>query len=223
VQDQQEFRFLMQRVQAGCPEAAQQLLERYGHHIVRVVRRRLHRKLRSKFDSEDFVQAVWASFFALDLSRYQFDSPEALIGFLANLARNKVVEEVRLRLHTLKHDITREHSLYESSGHAAGEVPARQPTPSEIAVAREQWDRLLEDQPEHHQRILDLLRQGHTPGEVAQQLGLSVKTVRRLICKLATQGRSHDPARQVRSRRAARRGSAAGSGDGPARRRPLGA
>lgn len=188
MQDPQEFRLLMQRVQEGCPEASQQLFERYQQHVLRVVRRRLHQKLRSKFDSGDFVQAVWASFFSLDLGRHHFDSPEALVGFLGSLARNKVIEEVRHRLHTLKHDVTREQPLYDSSGHPTGEVAARQPTPSEIAVAREQWARLLEEQPEQHQRILVLLRQGHSPSEVAQQLGLSIKTVRRLIHKLATGG-----------------------------------
>lgn len=214
MQDQQDFRLLMQRVRDGCPEAAQQLFTGYGEHITRVVRKRMHRKLRSKFDSGDFVQAVWASFFALDLNAYQFDCPEALIGFLMNLARNKVVEEVRHRLHTLKHDVTREQSLYDSSGYPAGEVAARQPTPSEIAVAREQWDRLLQDQSADHQRILVLLRQGYTPSEVAQQLGRSIKTVRRLICKLATGSRSHDPSRRVRSDPTAGRDAAAGGGSG---------
>ena len=198
MQDPQEFRQLMQRVRAGCPEAARQLLDRYGRYLVRVVRRKLHSKLRSKFDSGDFVQSVWASFFALDLGNYQFDCPEALAGFLAILARNKVVEEVRHRLHTLKRDVSREHSLYGPFGREAHEVPTREPRPSEIAVAQEQWDLLLEDQPEHCQRILDLLRQGHTPGEVAQELGLNIKTVRRLVCKLARRGRSHEPSRQAR-------------------------
>src|SRR5947209_4816813 len=51
--DRDEFKNLMRRVQEGSEDAARELLDRYGEHILRVVRRKLSRQLRSKFDSVD--------------------------------------------------------------------------------------------------------------------------------------------------------------------------
>jgi RNA polymerase sigma-70 factor (ECF subfamily) len=181
---QHEFNALMERVRAGSEDAARELLRLYGEHILRVVRRRLHRKLRSKFDSSDFVQAVWASFFAQAPHRYTFDKPQALIAFLATLAQNKVVEAVRQRFQRQKYDVNREHSLEGSTAGEAAALAARQPTPSQVAVANEEWSRLLGDLPAHYQRMLELLRAGHTQREVAQQLGFNEKTIRRVIDKL---------------------------------------
>src|SRR5437870_4945509 len=45
--DRDEFKNLMQRVRDGSEDAARELLDRYGEHILRVVRRKLSRELRS--------------------------------------------------------------------------------------------------------------------------------------------------------------------------------
>jgi RNA polymerase sigma factor (sigma-70 family) len=186
---EQDFKQLMQRVLAGSSDATRELLRRYGPHLLRIVRRKLHRNLRSKFDSLDFVQAVWASFFASDLRDYRFDRPEALAGFLANLARNKVVDAVRQR-QTDKYNVNQEHSLDRSETRRAAGLAARQATPSQVAVANEQWDRWLQDLPPHYQRILVLLRQGSNHRQIAEELGVNEKTVRRLLSKLAGQSGS---------------------------------
>ena len=51
----------MARMRAGSQEAAWRLVEVYESHIRAVVRRRLTPAMRSLFDSDDFVQTVWAS------------------------------------------------------------------------------------------------------------------------------------------------------------------
>src|SRR5664279_4008959 len=51
------------RIQAGDEEAARELLTRYEAEVRLVVRRQLPRLLRSRFDSLDFMQSVWGSFF----------------------------------------------------------------------------------------------------------------------------------------------------------------
>jgi len=180
-----EFAALMQRVGAGSQEAARELVERYGPHILRIVRRRLDRALRSKFDSADFVQAVWASFFALPLDRYHFDRSQALVAFLIELARNKVVEVVRQRLQTQKYNINRERSLEDARAGYAGCLVAHEPSPADVAIAREEWDRLLKEQPQHYQEILASLGSGETQREVAQRLGINERTIRRVIRKLS--------------------------------------
>jgi RNA polymerase sigma-70 factor (ECF subfamily) len=184
VPSQEELQDLMQRLRDGSQTAAQELYERYGHHILRVVRRKLDRKLRAKFDSVDFMQSVWTSFFVNPSHQFAFERPEELIAFLAKLAHNKLVDAQRQRYGTEKYNVNRERSLEGSAAQEAARVVDRQPTPSQLVVAEEHWDRLLEGQPDHYQRILILLRQGYTHEEIAQAVGVNEKTIRRLIRKL---------------------------------------
>ncbi len=179
-----EFGDLMQRLREGSDEAARELLDRYGEHILRVVRRRLNRQMRSKFDSIDFVQAVWASFFADLPQERQFDCPEALMAFLVTLAQNKVIEAVRQRLRSRKFDITREKALPAVDEDTDFGLRTREPSPSQVAVANEEWRRLLADLPAHYQRMLVLLREGHTQKDIALELGVNEKTVRRVLDRL---------------------------------------
>ena len=61
------------------------------------------------------------------------------------------------------------------------QLAARQPSPSEVAVAEELWARLLRGLPEHHRQILELRRDGNTHQQIADRLGLNERTVRRVI------------------------------------------
>ncbi|HKI31931.1 MAG TPA: sigma-70 family RNA polymerase sigma factor [Gemmataceae bacterium] len=180
---QDEFGDLMRRLADGSEDAARELLDRYGEHILRVVRRKLNRELRSKFDSVDFVQAVWASFFARPRQR-RFDHPQALIAFLVTLAQNKVIDAVRQRLQTQKYNVNRERALDGSVAAEAAGLRAREPTPSQVAVANDEWQRLLADLPARYQRMLVLLREGHTQKDIARELNVNEKTIRRVLEKL---------------------------------------
>jgi RNA polymerase sigma factor (sigma-70 family) len=177
-----DFQELMLRVQQGSNEASRELLERYGPHVKRVVRQKLSRKLRAKFDSDDFAQAVWASFFAEPKRDLHFDRPEALLAYLLNLAQNKVVDVHRQR-QSLKYDISREQTLNPMNLDTAS-MAASQATPSQYVMADEEWDRLLELAPAPYRSILVLLRQGHSHEEIAKIVGVSAKTIGRLLKRI---------------------------------------
>ena len=181
-EEERDFQELMERVRDGSQDAAEELVARYGDHIVRVVRRRLSKRLRSKFDSADFQQDVWASFFANPAET--FAGPDALAAFLAGLARNKVLMAVRRRCRLQKYNVARENSLHGSAAYQADGLTAREPTPSQIAAAREKWDQLLHGQPRRYRRILTLLREGHTHVQIAHALGVHEKTIQRLVRRL---------------------------------------
>ncbi len=80
--EQQRFRTLMREAEAGSEDAARELYDTYMKYVLRCVRNRLWHRLRSKFDSQDFVQQVWASFFDDRGSLPDFQSPEDLIAYL---------------------------------------------------------------------------------------------------------------------------------------------
>jgi RNA polymerase sigma factor (sigma-70 family) len=181
------FQELMARVRTGSPEAARELFDRYGEHVRRVVRRKLHQRLRSQYDSLDFQQAVWASFFTGAPVQHLFATPEELMAFLARMAYNKVVDAFRKGLQTARSDLARTKSLEQPGPDAlplAGTLAAAQPTPSQMAIANERWEQLLQDKPPQHRRILELLRRGYTHKEIAALAGLHPKVIQRMLRKL---------------------------------------
>jgi RNA polymerase sigma factor (sigma-70 family) len=186
-----EFESLMGRVRAGCPRAAQEVFDRYSDAVRRVVRRALRQRMRARYDSHDFLQSVWASFFLTPPEQYTFDTPEALVRFLSRVAFHKVVDEGRRQLGTDKHDVNRERSLEAVAGpyRRPEEVLAgRTPTPSQVLMAEERWQQLLKGQPPQARRVLELLRQGYSHQEIADQLGLYPKLIQRFLQKLRQRG-----------------------------------
>jgi RNA polymerase sigma factor (sigma-70 family) len=178
------FRELMSQMRSGSTEAAWELVELYGPHIRAVVRRMLDERMRTMFDSEDFAQAVWASVIRMQDRLRDIDEPRRFVGFLAALARNKVVDEVRRRKQTLKHDIRRTRSLDDSHFRPGAAVAAPQATPSQWAIAREKWTKLLASQPEKYRRVLELRLSGATYTEIAAELEINERTARRVVERL---------------------------------------
>ncbi len=174
------FAQLIEQARAGSEEAAALLFETYQPHVIRVVRRKLAQELRSKFDSHDFAQAVWSSFFSNRHQLLKTSSPEQLVSLLAVMARNKVYDEIRRR-NTKKHDIHREKSIERRA--SDGELPlkGRLSTPSHYLIARETFDGIMAPLTDEHRQVVHLRMRGYSVKEVAEQTGLSERTVRRIV------------------------------------------
>jgi RNA polymerase sigma factor (sigma-70 family) len=182
----EDFTLLMHRVRAGCPEAARRVFDDYGGHVLRVVRRKLHDRLRAQFDSLDFTQDVWASFFAVPPDRFTFQTPDELVRFLSRMACHKVIEVHRQRFDGGKRRLDAEQPLdaVSADGERPIDPPVADPTPSQCAIANERWEQILAGQPDDFRRVLELLRLGHTRKEIAQRLGLHPKRIQRLLHQL---------------------------------------
>ncbi len=173
-----DFQAALSRASHGSEEDLRYLIEKYGHHIKRVVRRRLDVRLRSKFDSVDFVQMVWASFFRNREALARFDRAEDLIRFLATLARNKVIDEERRRILGIKYNAMRERSLEGS------DPPDEAGTPSQIAMARERWSLMISEESERDRDVLRLRVSGASYDEISRRLGIHERTVRKIIGRI---------------------------------------
>jgi RNA polymerase sigma factor (sigma-70 family) len=181
--EETEFAGLMSRLRDGSEEAAWQLVDRYGSSVQRVIRRSLNEHMRSKFDSIDFVQAVWFSLFKERERFNDFQSPSQLTAFLLGMAKNKLAHEHRRRLQTQKHDLRREQPVIsEDENHSPG---SNCPRPSQIAQARELWNSLIAGESEQNQGIVKLRLAGMTYEEIGSQLGINERTARRVIDRLS--------------------------------------
>ena len=132
------FRGLMRRVAEGSEEAAREIVEKCGNDVRQAVRRALDTRLRSKFDSLDFVQIVWLTLFRNRGRVVDFQRPEDLVAFLVAVARRNVVTENRRRLGTGKYSLDRERGLDAPTDGGVG-PRSNEPAPLDLAVARERW------------------------------------------------------------------------------------
>jgi RNA polymerase sigma-70 factor (ECF subfamily) len=178
--DQGELRSFLARIRAGDELAARELVAHYEAQVRLVVRRQLPKLLRSRFDSLDFLQSVWATFFRrLRAGPDKFEDPRFLVTFLAQVAKHKVIDQYR-RAASRKQDMNREESLW-PGGSRPRELVADQDTASEVAEANETYGRLRELLPADRREILGLKVQGLSSREIAERLGLSERTIRRAL------------------------------------------
>lgn len=178
--DADDLRCFLARIRAGDEEAARELLSRYERQVRLVVRRQLPRLLRSRFDSIDFLQSVWGSFFRrMKAGPEEFDDPQYLVAFLASAARNKVIDEYRRAL-SQKQDMRLEQPIH-GRGEGWQDLEGRLDSPSELAEASEALDRLRDLLPASRQKIVELKAEGLTCREIGERLGLSERTVRRVV------------------------------------------
>jgi RNA polymerase sigma factor (sigma-70 family) len=180
-----DFRQLMEACRQRDPIATAELVRRYLPHIRAAVRRKLAVELRGRFDSLDFAQDVWYSFFRLAMDRNNILSEKALIAYLSEMARLKVFEEYR-------HQTTKKIGLRrEIANMPLGKLDnfeGHEPTPSTNAIADDEWEKLVAGLPERESNMLRMLREGHTHAATAAAFGMSEKTVQRLVQRLLDRG-----------------------------------
>jgi RNA polymerase sigma-70 factor (ECF subfamily) len=175
-----EFARLMSRLREGCPDALEELCDRFGAHIRRAIRRKFHQRLRRHYDSLDFVQDVWASILAVSPAEFTFETEADLVGYLSQVAANKVIDRIRERLQSEKRNIDREEPLRRS----ANDIVAPDPSASQLAIADERWKQLVEGLTPIERQVVELLHQGHSYAEIGRYLNIHTKVIQRLVRQL---------------------------------------
>jgi RNA polymerase sigma factor (sigma-70 family) len=171
---------LLERLSVGDALAAEEVFRAYEPYLRKVVRRLLPDRLRSKFDSEDVVQSVWADVFSgFGEAGRRFASVAHLRAFLVMVARHRLGD----RLRHFQSALDREQPLVLTDACPA----SPQPRPSQVAQAADLWDQMLALCPPAHRQVLQLKRQGLSLTEVAARTGLHEGSVRRILRKLARQ------------------------------------
>ena len=180
VRDTSEFRATIALARQGSEEAFKVLVERYGVHVQRYVRRTIGQQLRAKVDEEDLQQMVWASFFNQRSRVVEFEESHAMVKYLVGIAANKVKSEMA-RYFADKRSLHRERSLEEPTLQAATGLAD---TPSQVVLRREAIEAVLGRFRARDQQIMRLWLQGSKYGEIAEHLGLDVSTVGKVVRKV---------------------------------------
>jgi RNA polymerase sigma-70 factor (ECF subfamily) len=181
-----EISDLITRISAGDEGAVRDFLLEFEDELRIMVRGQLPRKLRIYFDSTDFVQAVWQSFFSdLEGEPKEFENARHLRGFLAGIVRNKIFEQHRRLTRTAKYTIAKEERLYvRRDGREVGrEFVSPEPTPSQEVQASDRLAQLIAGFSPLEVQVITLRHQGLTCTEIAERTGLGERSVRRVIEK----------------------------------------
>jgi DNA-directed RNA polymerase specialized sigma24 family protein len=145
-----------------------------------VLRRKLRNQIRVRIDSQDLAQAVWKSFFLGIGDLGEIQSPEQLIAALLHLAHCKVLNAYRDQLYTGRRGAVQEVPFVPCD--ADGErIAGREATPSQFAIAREQWQQMLQNRSPEQQEVLRRRMSGESFQDIAYSLGISERTVRRVV------------------------------------------
>jgi DNA-directed RNA polymerase specialized sigma24 family protein len=179
-----DFTDLMARAKSGDPVAIRVFLSRFEWEVQMMVRARLPRKLRIRFDSTDFAQSVWQSFFSdLRDKSPDFENVQHLRAFLKRMVWNKVQEQHRRLTRTEKCNLEREERLYIRRGDrdVPREVVSPEPSPSQTVQADDRLVQLTAGRAPAEAAVIRLRRQGLTFDEIAARTGFNERTVRRFI------------------------------------------
>jgi RNA polymerase sigma factor (sigma-70 family) len=171
---------LIVRLNDGDVSAAEQVFQTYEPYLRMAVSRQLSGALRSKLDSMDIVQAVWADVISgFRESSWKFADRAQLKAFLVTLARHRLIDRRRHYRQALE----REQPITDAD---PGSLKASsQPRPSEVAQGNELWDQMLKQCPPAHRELLAMKRQGVPLAEIADRTGLHEGSVRRILYDLA--------------------------------------
>jgi RNA polymerase sigma-70 factor (ECF subfamily) len=178
--ESEALELLLEKMRRGDLQAAEEVFTAYGPELRLMVRRRLSRRLRAKFDSVDVVQSVWVHVLqAVRECGCNISSKAHLGNFLVRVTGNCLTD--RLRHYRTSLECERPFS---DRVRAVAAVSG-QPRPSEMAVADELWENMLAACPAKYHELLRLKRQGLGLAEIAERTGLHPDSVRRIIRKLA--------------------------------------
>jgi RNA polymerase sigma factor (sigma-70 family) len=172
---------LFARARAGDEAAWDTLFHKCYPKVIRVVRRKLNKPMRSLYDSTDFASDVMKSL-AANKDRLDFPSLASLIAFLKDVAEKKVIDEYR-RVHTQKRNIDRECAL-NPDDREQGRALALQsdaPTASQVARAGEVRALLIAGKSEPERAVIEMKTQGYSPAEIAEQTGWHLRKVQRFF------------------------------------------
>jgi RNA polymerase sigma-70 factor, ECF subfamily len=178
------FDDLMARLRGGDEAAAEEVHRRFVRRLVGLACRQFEPWVRAKADHEDVVQSAFKSFFArCARGEFTLEDWDDLWHLLAVIAVRKCRRR-RAALRAGRRDAAREvaaPAARNGDGPATGWEPLdRDPTPAEAAMLAETLQHWLRGLDPAERAITELGLQGYSTPEIAERLGRTERTVRRI-------------------------------------------
>jgi len=177
--DHAPARDLLRRWESGDEAAADMLYRRYAQRLCALADAKIGARLRRREGPEDAVQSAFRTFFrrAAD-GQFRVDHSGAIWNLLVMITLNKIRRKAEYH-HAQKRDIAAEVSLNNPA--VSPLVVAHDPTPEEAALLHDCLECLLADLKPPEPQIVRLCLQGYSTSEIADRVGSTRWTVRRVL------------------------------------------
>jgi RNA polymerase sigma factor (sigma-70 family) len=176
---------LLEDLRKGDNRAANEIVHRFGDRLVWVARSRLDRVLARRLDPEDVVQSACRTvLMRLGDGRLKVSDWNSLWRLLVCITVKKCAAHAAFHL-AAKRDPRREVDLCADSDSGSEinfQLAADEPTPLEATIFVEAIEQLLDSfRDEKHWEIVSLRLQHYSPPEIALEVGVSERTVHRVL------------------------------------------
>jgi len=181
VHDDAEWARIVQGLRDGDREVLFDFWKQYGQALQQVAERNLAPGMRRRVGADDVVQSACRTFLRrAQVGQFELADSEELWRLLCAITLNKVREQTRFHLRQ-KRGLGQEIHAVQDSINDPNPAAAKGPTPAEAAAFGDQLEQLLLGLDAEERKIVDLKLQDFTQDEIAQQLGCSERTVRRVL------------------------------------------
>lgn len=171
---------LIQLWKSGNQNAAEIVVERYSVSLIALVTGKLSRRLRRATDPEDVAQSAMGSFFeAINQSRVRASQLVSVWGLLVTIAKRKVIRTIE-RESAAKRSGDRQRVPMSTAISELSMTPSNENAGEFVDELRE----LVKMVSPQAESILDGLLAGKTQKEIAEELGVSDRTVRRVLTRI---------------------------------------
>lgn len=165
---------IFERYLTGDSLAADDLFNRYVERLTRLARSRLSASLAQRVDPEDIVMSAFRSFFigARD-GEFSIDHSEDLWALLVRITLNKLYR-------TAAHHSAQKRSTAAQKA-ITDSIVTTEPSPEAAVALADELQTLMRGLSANRRRILELRLQGELLEDIARDLGVSERTVRRAM------------------------------------------
>jgi RNA polymerase sigma-70 factor (ECF subfamily) len=170
----------------GHPDTLTDFWKRFGPLLERLAEKNMAPGLRPRLGPEDVVQSVCRTFFRrAKEGQFQLDDQDNLWRLLVAITLTKIREKTRYHMRD-KRGMQHERALAAGDDSVGPALPAAGPTPAEMAEFTDLLEATLAGLDEEERQVIQLKLQEFTHDEVAEKLGCSERTVRRILKKVQT-------------------------------------
>ncbi|NIP86737.1 MAG: sigma-70 family RNA polymerase sigma factor [Planctomycetales bacterium] len=161
--------------------------ERYGPRLQRLADKHLASRLQRRLGPEDVVQSACRTFLRrAQRGEFQLSDVESLWRLMSAITLTKVRQKARYHSRE-KRAMDRE--VYPGSDRSSQapweqDFATSEPSPEEVAEFADQLEQLLSGMEVEEKRLVQLKLQNYTNPEIAEQLGCSERTVRRILSRV---------------------------------------
>jgi RNA polymerase sigma factor (sigma-70 family) len=178
-----EWEALLKGLRQGDPVACSLFWQKYGPLLELVARKQLSARVQRRVGPDDVVQSACRTFFRrVSEGQFELSDSEALWRLMCSITLTKARRAARNQ-NRHKRSQNREQGLEapDSSGEVRKiEIECNEPSPIEAVEVADQLEHLLAGLGADECQVLDLKMQDLTNDEIAEKMGCSERTVRRL-------------------------------------------